>query len=306
MDGQHLLALALLTVLSCRAHGDRLSVALDDAARSVEHALAAFTTLFSTPVRTRSYFNPTLAAAAREDCAELLGDSLHLLAGAGVPGAARDDALAWLSAALTSHDTCADGLAEAGLVAPGYDAARLNAAARASVRDTLAMLHYAPATDGGCVSPNATHPPPKDACGFPRWTPCTDRWLLSSSPSPADLIKDEDAAVLVVAQDGTGTHSTITAAVDAAPECSHQRTVIYVRAGLYDEVVKVGTKKTNLVFVGDGAGRTVVTGNRSAADNITTFQTATFGNHYQSFFPSWTFRRASNLISHSSCCKVCA
>jgi hypothetical protein len=196
MDGQHLLALALLTVLSCRAHGDRLSVALDDAARSVEHALAAFTTS-STPVRIRSYFNPTLAAAAREDCAELLGDSLHLLAGAGVPGAARDDALAWLSAALTSHDTCADGLAEAGLVAPGYDAARLN-----SVRDTLAMLHYAPTTDGGCVSPNATHPPPKDACGFPRWTPCTDRRLLSSR-SPADLIKDDDAAVLVVAQDGT-------------------------------------------------------------------------------------------------------
>lgn len=109
-------------------------------------------------------------------------------------------------------------------------------------------------------------------CGFPRWQPARDRRLLLA---PAAALAA--SADIVVAKDGTGTHASIADAVKAAPECSERRTVIHVKEGRYDENVKVGMKKTNLLFVGDGKGVTVVAGNRSVADNYTTFRTATFG-----------------------------
>lgn len=245
------------------ARHERLRVALD----------AAATPASSSP----------LAAAAREDCAELLDEALQLLAGAGAPGAARRDALTWLSAALTNHDTCADSLAEAG--APLH--AHL-AAARGVVRDSLAMYastaaEAATATTttgaggaGGLVmgeersGKNETKR--RGPCGFPRRQPVRDRRLLLA---PAAALAA--SADIVVAKDGTGTHATIADAVKAAPECSEHRTVIHVKEGRYDENVKVGMKKTNLLFVGDGKGVTVVAGNRSVADNYTTFRTATFG-----------------------------
>ncbi|RCV06016.1 hypothetical protein SEVIR_1G128000v4 [Setaria viridis] len=276
---------------SSRSHPrhERLRVALDAAAARVGQALAAMVAAAAVdpassddaPASTRT----PLAAAAREDCAELLEEALALLAGAGA--AARDDALTWLSAALTNHDTCADGLAEAGAVAPGCGAphhahAHL-AAARAAVRDSLAMYDASTAvdtaatrtarpgtTEDGCHCNNETRR--EGVCGFPRWLPARDRRLLLTPA--ASLAASAD---IVVAKDGTGTHATITDAVKAAPECSERRTVILVKAGRYEENVKVGMRKTNLVFVGDGKGVTVVAGTRSVADrNYTTFRTATF------------------------------
>ncbi|CAN6251252.1 unnamed protein product [Urochloa humidicola] len=272
------------------AHPERLRVALDAAAARVAEALAAMTAAVA-PQSTDDDDAPAptkttpLADAARDDCAELLEEALALLAGAGTAAAAaRHDALTWLSAALTNHDTCADGLAEAGLLVPAGHGhfhgaphhAHLVAASRTTVRDTLAMYAASAATarptadDAGSGSKNETK---RDICGFPRWMPARDHRLLLS-PAAASLAATAD---IVVAKDGTGTHATIADAVRAAPECSERRTVIYVKAGRYEENVKVGMRKTNLVFVGDGKGVTVVTGNRSVADgNYTTFRTATF------------------------------
>lgn len=42
--------------------------------------------------------------------------------------------------------------------------------------------------------------------------------------------------------------------------------------------MKVGRKKRNLMFIGDGKGKTVITGGRNVlADKLTTFHTASFG-----------------------------
>ncbi|CAL5022504.1 unnamed protein product [Urochloa decumbens] len=291
-----LLLLLLLPVAAARANDasapnrhERLRVALDAAAARVGQALAAMNAAAAVEPASSSDDAPAwatttpLAAAAREDCAELLEEALALLAGAGA-AARDDDALTWLSAALTNHDTCADGLAEAGLVVQAGHAhfhggahhhahAHLTAA-RATVRDTLAMYYASTATarptdDAGAGTKNETK---RGVCGFPRWLPARDRRLLMSPT--ASLAASAD---IVVAKDGTGTHATIGDAVRAAPECSERRTMIHVKAGRYEENVKVGMRKTNLVFVGDGKGVTVVTGNRSVADgNCTTFRTATF------------------------------
>jgi len=39
----------------------------------------------------------------------------------------------------------------------------------------------------------------------------------------------------------------------------------------------VGRKKTNLMFIGDGKGKTVITGKKNVIDGMTTFHTASFG-----------------------------
>lgn len=46
--------------------------------------------------------------------------------------------------------------------------------------------------------------------------------------------------------------------------------------------LKVGRKKINLMFVGDGKGKTVISGGKSIFDNITTFHTASFGEFFLS------------------------
>lgn len=86
--------------------------------------------------------------------------------------------------------------------------------------------------------------------------------------------------IVTVAQDGSGNFTTINDAVDAAPEKSDAGNgffVVYVTAGVYNEYVSIGKKKTNIMMLGDGINQTIITGNRSVVDGWTTFQSATLG-----------------------------
>lgn len=60
------------------------------------------------------------------------------------------------------------------------------------------------------------------------------------------------------------------------------RFVIYIKAGAYFENVEVVSKKTNLMFLGDGIGKTVVKASRNVVDGWTTFRSATVGEFVQS------------------------
>lgn len=44
-----------------------------------------------------------------------------------------------------------------------------------------------------------------------------------------------------------------------------------------EDNLKVGRKKTNLMFIGDGRGKTVISGSKNVYQNMTTFHTASFG-----------------------------
>lgn len=106
---------------------------------------------------------------------------------------------------------------------------------------------------------------------FPMWLSATDRLLLQLSP--AHLNPDA-----VVAQDGSGNYVTITDAVKEAPKHLRSRKyIIYVKAGLYLETVKISKRKTNIMFVGDGKGKTVVVSSKNVKEGSTTFSSATFG-----------------------------
>jgi len=83
-----------------------------------------------------------------------------------------------------------------------------------------------------------------------------------------------------VAQDGSGTHRTIQAAVNALAAMGHNRparVIIHVKSGIYNEKVQIGQKLHDVMLVGEGIDKTIVTGNRNVAQGSTTMGSATFG-----------------------------
>ncbi|RWV80418.1 hypothetical protein GW17_00058317 [Ensete ventricosum] len=233
----------------------------------------------------------TLARAAYDDCMELLDDSLDQLSDsllvvfpsaspspssqARVKGASDDDVLTWLSGALTNQDTCNEGLQQV-----------TNLYVKGHMEDQLKDLTE---LVSNCLAIFAGVGRNKDFAGipihnkkrkllnaieeddeFPAWMGKKDRRLLQVSAASIQ-------ADMVVSKGGNGTYRSIADAVKAAPDYSSRRIVIYIKAGRYDENIKVGRKKTNLMFIGDGKTRTIVAGSRSVYDNFTTFHTATFG-----------------------------
>ncbi|KAI4334801.1 hypothetical protein L6164_013510 [Bauhinia variegata] len=83
----------------------------------------------------------------------------------------------------------------------------------------------------------------------------------------------------VVAKDGSGTHMTIGEALNELKASlgggGGRRTVIHVKAGTYNENIKIPTKQKNVMLVGDGKGKTVIVGSRNSKDGWTAFQSAT-------------------------------
>ena len=91
------------------------------------------------------------------------------------------------------------------------------------------------------------------------------------------LIRENVKPDAVVAKDGSGQYTTITEAIQKMP-VGNGRYVIYVKAGTYNEIVLVPQGKNNIFMYGDGAGQTMVTGDRSNQKGFKTVDSATFGN----------------------------
>lgn len=77
-------------------------------------------------------------------------------------------------------------------------------------------------------------------------------------------------------------YGTVQAAVDAAPSSNltgpGRRFVIGIKEGVYEETVRVPLEKKNLVFLGDGMGKTVITGSLNVGQpGVSTYNTATVG-----------------------------
>ncbi|KAK7388318.1 hypothetical protein VNO78_23132 [Psophocarpus tetragonolobus] len=162
------------------------------------------------------------------------------------------DARIYLSAALTNKDTCLESLDSAsGTLKPVLVNSVINSYKH--VGDSLSML---------------PKPERKSSKGH------NNRRLLWLSRKNRRLLQSNDGE-LVVAADGTGNFSTITEAINFAPNNSVGRTVIYVKQGTYEENVEIPSYKTNIVLLGDGKDVTVITGNRSVIDGWTTFRSAT-------------------------------
>lgn len=109
------------------------------------------------------------------------------------------------------------------------------------------------------------------------------RKLLHNTSSTAS-----ECQMVVLNPNGSGNFSTINAAVAATPNNTGTQNgyfVIYVTAGIYEEYVSIASNKKNLMMIGDGINRNIITGNRSVADGWTTYSSPTFGK-----LINWNFR----------------
>lgn len=74
--------------------------------------------------------------------------------------------------------------------------------------------------------------------------------------------------------------NSISKAIESSPRHSWAEDgyyVIYVRSGVYKEYVRIPYDRKHVLLLGDGIGKTIITGNRSHHDGWTTYHSATFG-----------------------------
>lgn len=223
----------------------------------------------------------TRVRSAYEDCLELLEDSVDHIANSltsvGRNTNKREDVLTWLSAALTNQDTCMDGFE--GVTGTVKDRMVTNLRDVSELVSNSLALYAVSSNDkdfSGIPIQNRKRRllesgSPVKKNGLPSWLRKRERRLLDT---PVTMLKPD----IVVSLDGNGTYTKISQAIKSVPDYSQRRIIIYVKAGRYEEEnLKVGRKKTNLMFIGDGKGRTVISGGRNVLrDNITTFHTAAF------------------------------
>lgn len=182
------------------------------------------------------------------------------------------DARAFLSAALTNKITCLEGLDSA---SGPIKSSLVNSLASTymHVSNSLSMLPR-PGRGGGNKK--------RRLLGFPHWLSRKSRRVLQSSGDEYD-----PGEVLTVAADGTGNFTSVSDAINFAPNNSIDRIIIYIREGFYQENVEIPSWKPNIVLVGDGRDVTVISGNRSVAAGWTTFRSATLGKNKNNFKPQF-------------------
>lgn len=220
---------------------------------------------------------------ALDDCLELFSDTvgelkriLAELSAGNSPEKYYDDLQTLLSGAMTNQDTCLDGFAYSKNNTRQLIQGRLKRITK-HMSNSLAMvkkLKKRSKKKPGHGEEFPEYGQMKD--GYPTWLKKNDRRLLQTAAN-------ETKYDLVVAQDGSGNFTTINEALDAAPNNSDTRFVIYIKGGAYYEYIEVVRKKTMIMFLGDGIGKTLIKGNRSVVDGWTTFRSSTVGEFNISF-----------------------
>lgn len=200
-----------------------------------------------------------------------------------------DDARAFLSAALTNKATCLEALDSAsGPSKPVLVNSMANAYKHVS--NALSVLSK---QEGNIHRGRRLMGAP------PSWLSKRDRHILQSSDDDDD--EYDPSHVLTVAADGTGNFTTLSDAINFAPNNSLDRILIYVKQGVYQENVEIPSWKTNIVFLGDGSDTTVVTGNRSVVDGWTTFRSATVAVSGEGFLArDITFENTAGAEKHQA------
>ncbi|KAL5716022.1 pectinesterase [Ranunculus cassubicifolius] len=198
-------------------------------------------------------FKDVGAASAINDCVELLDLTVDDLSASRSlidnqtgdscgTGNSNADLKAWLSAVIANQDTCIEGL-EITSSSVKNEIVNILRKIQSQVSNLLGMV------------PDIASP-----IQFKKRKP----------------LKNPTLDVVTVSKDGSGNFTSVMAAVLSAPNNSVNRFVIYVTEGVYAENVEIGNNKWNLIMIGDGMNKTVISGNRSVGPNMTTYATATF------------------------------
>ncbi|XP_054780042.1 pectinesterase 2-like [Prosopis cineraria] len=220
--------------------------------------------------------------AAWSDCLELYELTINRIIKTINPNAAectQVDAQTWLSTALTNLETCMFGFYDLGVTEYVLPLMSDNVTQLLSNALSLNKVPYSA--------------PSFNDDGFPSWVKPHDRKLLQAAASPASQ------ANVVVATDGSGNYKTVKEAVNAAPKSNKGRYVIHVKAGVYNEQVEV--TGNNIMLVGDGIRKTIITGSKSVGGGTTTFRSATVAAVGDGFIArDITFRNTAGPSNHQA------
>lgn len=215
---------------------------------------------------------------AAKTCLELLNYSEYRtdLVTGGLSRGKMKDARAWMSAALVYQYDCWSALKyvnDTSLV--DKTMAFFYSSVITSTANALAMMvNY----DNFGDKTGSWGPPKTERDGF--WeSGSADSGSGSSRGVPSGLKAD----ATVCKGDKGCDYGSVQQAVNAAPENSGpgKRFVILIKAGVYEETVRVPLEKKNVVFLGDGMGKTVITGSMNVGQpGMSTYNSATVGKFY--------------------------
>ncbi|XP_057432735.1 pectinesterase/pectinesterase inhibitor PPE8B-like [Lotus japonicus] len=234
-------------------------------ARTVRHVLNDVTNVLRDELSTMGSVDNSRLSNAISTCLELLdlstdeiGRCMSAFEGSEGKhegtGNLSSDLRTWLSAIVADTHTCMEGFEGTNngrvkdLISPKVD--QVNSL----VHELFTLVHH------------VSHQSNSQGQGeLPPWV------------DPRDLQSNVDLPDAIVAADGSGEFKSIMDAVRAAPDFSSRRYVIYIKRGVYNEIVSIGKNKWNLKMVGDGMDLTVISGSLSYHQNLTTYYTATLG-----------------------------
>ncbi|MCO5592224.1 hypothetical protein L7F22_046222 [Adiantum nelumboides] len=211
--------------------------------------------------------NVNLTTAA-EDCVYLLGRAASFLGKSqSIPLAGQvawqvADAQAWMSAALTYENDCRSALSYVNT--------------SSAVDNLMRQLGYDITITSNALSMVDAYRAFGNNTSM--WVPPTRLTVYSPVQPPAETASGNwwQKPAVRVSLDGSGNYSSVQAAVDAAPEGATTWYVIHVQTGVYNEAVKIPSTKTRLALIGDGMGKTIITGSRNAQmSGVTTYDSAT-------------------------------
>ncbi|GMJ12241.1 hypothetical protein like AT5G27870 [Hibiscus trionum] len=222
-----------------------------------------------------------MSRQALEDCKELMGyainDLMKSINQLGAFDARRLDEYIenlkiWVGGSITYQQTCLDGFVNVSTEA-GEKMRKLLNTSQMLTRNGLAMVCEIPKLIRDLNFPGLTGAGgttrkllAKD--GFPSWVSFRQRMLLQQNSS-------QMKPNVVVAKDGSGKYNSINQALKEVPMKNGSPFVIQIKAGVYNERVLVDSYMTNVVLIGDGPTKTIITGSLSYTVDTTTFATAT-------------------------------
>ncbi|MED6191828.1 putative pectinesterase/pectinesterase inhibitor 47 [Stylosanthes scabra] len=226
----------------------------------------------------------------------------------------------YLSAVATNHETCYDGLVATkggignALAAPLKDATQLYSVSLGLVSvaldKNLKKNSYKTRKHGLPNKNFKVRQPLEKLIQLLRtkyscknlWNNCTrSERILKESKSSGILLKDY---VIVSHYDGRDNYSSIGEAIASAPNNIKPEDgyfLVYVREGYYEEYVVVPKEKKNILLIGDGINKTIITGNHSVIDGWSTFNSSTFAVSGERFLAvDVTFRNTAGPEKHQA------
>uniref|UniRef100_A0A803LLT4 Pectinesterase inhibitor domain-containing protein n=1 Tax=Chenopodium quinoa TaxID=63459 RepID=A0A803LLT4_CHEQI len=129
--------------------------------------------------------------------------------------------------------------------------------------------------------------------------------LKNTNTSQAHKRSHAEEEDVVVSKDGSGKFKTITDALKEVPHIDANKVgtivnktfVIYIKDGIYEEEVRVEATMSNVMFVGDGPTKTIITGKKSFADGFSLYKTATISIMGRNFIAKdITFENSAGTI----------